>query len=87
MFSWRCSSLESWAVIQCFATLGAFAIMQKKHEPLREYYRHLTSTYFQGHNAPGLEEEQVFKALFLNNLHDSVHYNITDSLGNTCPPY
>ncbi|CAB1430974.1 unnamed protein product [Pleuronectes platessa] len=33
--------------------------------------------YFQGHSAPGLEEETAFKSLFLHNLHESVWYDVT----------
>ncbi|KAL7372807.1 hypothetical protein ABVT39_022704 [Epinephelus coioides] len=59
------------------ATLGAFAILQKKHEPPREYFRRLRTAYFQGRNAPGLEEDHAFKSLFLHNLHEILRYDIT----------
>lgn len=59
------------------ATLGAFAILQKKHEPPREYFRRLRTAYFQGRNAPGLEEDHAFKSLFLHNLHESLRYDVT----------
>lgn len=62
---------------QASATLGAFAIMQKKLEPPKEYYRRLRAAYFQGRNAPGLEEDQAFKSLFLHNLHESIRYDVT----------
>ncbi|KAM4579287.1 uncharacterized protein V3H82_008529 [Fundulus diaphanus] len=53
------------------ATLGAFAIQQKRTEAPKEYYRRLRAAYFQGRNAPGLEEDHTFKSLFLHNLHES----------------
>ncbi|KAF0037918.1 hypothetical protein F2P81_010792 [Scophthalmus maximus] len=59
------------------ATLGAFAIMQKKHESPRDYYRRLRNAYFQGRNAPGLEEDHAFKSLFLHNLHECLRYEVT----------
>ncbi|KAF0024923.1 hypothetical protein F2P81_021804 [Scophthalmus maximus] len=59
------------------ATLGAFAIMQKKHESPRDYYRRLRNAYFQGRNAPGLEEDHAFKSLFLPNLHECLRYKVT----------
>ncbi|KAK9539434.1 hypothetical protein VZT92_004542 [Zoarces viviparus] len=59
------------------ATLGAFAISQGRLEAPRDYFRRLRSAYFQGRNAPGLEEDQAFKSLFLHNLHDSVRYDVT----------
>ena len=62
---------------QASATLGAFAVLQRKNEPPSEYYRRLRSAYFQGRYAPGLEEETAFKSLFLHNLHESVRYDIT----------
>ena len=62
---------------QASATLGAFAVVQRKNEPPREYYRRLRTAYFQGRNAPGLEEETAFRSLFLHNLHESVRYDVT----------
>ena len=62
---------------QASATLGAFAVLQRKNETPREYYRRLRTAYFQGRNAPGLEEETAFKSLFLHNLHESVRYDVT----------
>lgn len=62
---------------QASAILGAFAIMQKRLEPPKEYYRRLRAAYFQGRNAPGLEEDHAFKSLFLHNLHESVRYDVT----------
>ena len=59
------------------ATLSAFAILQKKHESPRDFYRRLRTAYFQGHNAPGLEEDRGFKSLFLHNLHESLRYDVT----------
>ncbi|KAL7374388.1 hypothetical protein ABVT39_028159 [Epinephelus coioides] len=59
------------------ATLGAFAILQKKHQPPQEYLRRLRTAYFQGRNAPGLEEDHAFKSLFLHNLHESLRYDVT----------
>ncbi|XP_051571559.1 uncharacterized protein LOC127451142 [Myxocyprinus asiaticus] len=59
------------------ATIAAFAITQKRHEPPREYYRCLRTTYFQGSNEPGLEEERAIKSLFLHNLHECVRYDVT----------
>ncbi|XP_042276339.1 uncharacterized protein LOC121903408 [Thunnus maccoyii] len=59
------------------ATLSALTITQRKHEPPREYYRRLRAAYFQGRNAPGLEEEQAFRSLFLHNLHESIRYDVT----------
>ncbi|KAL7394959.1 hypothetical protein ABVT39_007745 [Epinephelus coioides] len=58
------------------ATLCAFAITQRKQESPKEYYRCLRVAYFQGHNAPGLEEEHGFKSLFLHNLHETVRYDV-----------
>ncbi|KAL7407083.1 hypothetical protein ABVT39_002598 [Epinephelus coioides] len=58
------------------ATLGAFAITQRKQESPKEYYRRLRVTYFQGRYAPGLEEEHCFKFLFLHNLHETVRYDV-----------
>ncbi|KAI3375545.1 hypothetical protein L3Q82_003873 [Scortum barcoo] len=59
------------------AALSAFSIAQKKNEPPKEYYRCLRAAYFQGRNAPGLEEERGFKSLFLHNLHEMVRYDVT----------
>lgn len=59
------------------ATIGAFSIMHKKMEPPKEYYRRLRAAYFQGYNAPGIEEDHGFKSLFLHNLHESVRYDVT----------
>ena len=64
-------------VDQASAALGAFSIVQERHEPPREYYQRLRSAYFQGRNAPGLEEDQAFKSLFLHNLHESLRYDVT----------
>ncbi len=58
------------------ATLGAFNIIHKRSEPPREYFRRLRVAYFQGRNAPGLEEEHQFKCLFVNNLHESVRFEV-----------
>ncbi|KAL7403949.1 hypothetical protein ABVT39_007645 [Epinephelus coioides] len=55
---------------------AAFAITQRKQESLKEYYRRLRVAYFQGRNAPGLEEEHGFKSLFLHNLHETVRYDV-----------
>ncbi len=41
------------------AAFGAFAITQRRMEPPREYYRRLQVAYFQGRNAPGLEEDHA----------------------------
>lgn len=59
------------------ATLGALTITQKRNEPPREYYRRLRAAYFQGRNAPGLEEDRSFKSLYLHNLHECVRYDVT----------
>lgn len=59
------------------ATLGACAILQKKKESPCDYYRRLRNTYFQGCNAPGLEEDHAFKSLFLHNLHECMRYDVT----------
>ena len=59
------------------ATFSALNITQRKQEPPREYYRRLRAAYFQGRNAPGLEEEQAFRSLFLHNLHDDIRYDVT----------
>lgn len=32
--------------------------------------------YFQGHNAPGLEEEHQFKCLFVNTLHEDICFEV-----------
>lgn len=58
------------------ATLGALSIIQKKLEPPREYYRRLRVAYFQGRNAPGLEEDHTFKSLSVNNLHESIRFDV-----------
>lgn len=74
-YSAPCQALQeeySLYIDQASSTLGTFAIMQKKHEPPRDYYRRRRAAYFQGRNAPGLEEEKAFKSLFLLNLHESV---------------
>lgn len=54
------------------ATLNAFANVKKKHDPPREYFRCFRAADFQGRSAPGLEEEQAFKSLFLHYLHESI---------------
>ena len=48
--------------------------MQRKHESPKEYNRRLRAAYFQGYNAPGLEEKPAFKLLFLHNLPETVRY-------------
>ncbi|KAL7383521.1 hypothetical protein ABVT39_012327 [Epinephelus coioides] len=48
----------------------------KKQESPKEYYWRLRVAYFQGHNAPGLEEEHGFKSMFWHNLHETVRYNV-----------
>ncbi|KAM3619846.1 uncharacterized protein V6R79_014563 [Siganus canaliculatus] len=57
------------------AIQGALGIQQKRSESPKEYFRRLRAAYFQGHNAPGLEEEPAFKALFLNNLHSDIQWD------------
>ena len=59
------------------ATLSAFATLQRKHESPWDYYMRLKTAYFHGRNTPGLEEDHIFKCLFLHNLHESLRYNVT----------
>lgn len=59
------------------ATLGAFEVLHRREESPKEYYRRLRVAYFQGHNAPGLEEDSAFRSLFLHNLHESIRYDVT----------
>lgn len=59
------------------ATRSALAIVQKHNESPRDYYRRLRTAYSQGQNAPGLENDPMFKSLFLSNLHESVRYEVT----------
>ena len=60
-------------------TSAMFAALQIKHsrsENPRDYYRRLRHAYFQGKNAPGLEENPIFKSLFLQNLHPCVRTHV-----------
>ncbi|KAM3612667.1 uncharacterized protein V6R79_012474 [Siganus canaliculatus] len=59
------------------AIQGALGIHQKRSESPKEYFRRLRAAYFQGRNAPGLEEEPAFKALFLNNLHSDIQWYVS----------
>ena len=55
------------------------AALQIKHSRLenpRDYYKRLRYVYFQGKNAPGLEENPTFKSLFLRNLHPCVRTHV-----------
>ena len=56
-------------------TLSALATIQEKQESLKQYYRRLWAAYFQGYNAPELEEEPAFKS-FLHNLHETIRYSV-----------
>ena len=58
---------------------GMFAALQIRHSRLehpRDYYNRLRYAYFQGKNAPGLEENPFFKSLFLQNLHPCVRTHV-----------
>ncbi|XP_037628624.1 uncharacterized protein LOC119489809 isoform X2 [Sebastes umbrosus] len=60
-------------------TSAMFAALQIKHsrsENPRDYYKRLRHAYFQGKNAPGLEENAFFKSLFLQNLHPCVRTQV-----------
>ncbi len=52
-------------------TAGTKAALQVKHSLLEHYldYNCLRHAYIHGKNAPGSEEDFLFKFLFLNNLH------------------
>lgn len=58
---------------------GIVAALQIKHSRLenpRDFYQRLRHTYFQGRNAPGLEENPQFKSMFLRNLHPSIRVHV-----------
>ncbi len=60
-------------------TTGTKAALQVKHSRLehpRDYYNCLRHAYFQGKNAPGLEEDFLFKSLFLKNLHPCISVQV-----------
>ncbi|XP_060883263.1 uncharacterized protein LOC132954661 [Labrus mixtus] len=59
------------------ALLSAFSVLHQKHEAPKDYYWRLRSAYFQGRKAPGLEENQTFKSIFMHNLHGCVRSDVT----------
>lgn len=59
---------------------GIVAASQIKHSRLehpRDFYRRFRHAYFQGKNAPGMEENSTFKSLFMKNLHPSIRSHVT----------
>ncbi|XP_038142832.1 uncharacterized protein LOC119784708 isoform X2 [Cyprinodon tularosa] len=59
------------------ATLEASLVLQGEHETPREYYFRLRQVYFEGCSSPDIDEEDpTFKALFIQNLHENVRYDV-----------
>ena len=56
--------------------VAALQIKHSRREHPRDYYQRLRHAYFQGKNAPGLEENPIFKSLFLQNLHPCVRTHV-----------
>ena len=56
--------------------VAALQIKHSRCEHPRDYYKRLRHAYFQGKNAPGLEENSTFKSLFLRNLHPCVRTHV-----------
>ncbi|KAM3608871.1 uncharacterized protein V6R79_005962 [Siganus canaliculatus] len=61
---------------------AALKTRQEKSEPPKQFYWRLRSAYFQGRNAPGLEEDPAFRALFLNNLHSDIQWFVNHQCRN-----
>ena len=55
------------------AMVAAIQVKHSRREHPRDYYMRLRHAYFQGKNAPPLEESPTFKSLFVNNIHPYVH--------------
>ncbi|XP_049324760.1 uncharacterized protein LOC125784857 [Astyanax mexicanus] len=53
---------------------AALAIKQSRQETPLQYYHRLRHAYFGYRNEPGMEEEEVFKTLFVRNLHPSTSH-------------
>ncbi|KAM3590701.1 uncharacterized protein V6R79_014585 [Siganus canaliculatus] len=64
------------------AMQAALKTRQEKSEPPKQFYWRLRSAYFQGRNAPGLEEDPAFRALFLNNLHSDIQWFVNHQCRN-----
>ena len=58
------------------SVVAALQVKHSCHEHPRDYYQLLKHAYFQGKNAPGLEENPTFKSLFLQNFHPCVHTHV-----------
>ena len=58
------------------AMVAALQIKHSRRESPKDYYNRLRHAYFQGNNAPGLEENPTFKSLFLKNLHPCVRTHV-----------
>ena len=56
--------------------ITASQIKHSRRENPRDYFRRLRHVYFQGKNAPGLEENPTFKCLFLRNLHPCIRTHV-----------
>lgn len=56
--------------------LAAFTVKQERSEPPNQYYTRLRQAYFGSKNEPGMEEDQDFKALFVQNLHPTVSHHL-----------
>uniref|UniRef100_A0A3B1IJ51 Retrotransposon gag domain-containing protein n=1 Tax=Astyanax mexicanus TaxID=7994 RepID=A0A3B1IJ51_ASTMX len=54
---------------------AALAIKQSRQETPLQYYHRLRLAYFGYRNEPGMEEEEVFKTLFVRNLHPSTSHS------------
>uniref|UniRef100_A0A3B1KJ75 Retrotransposon gag domain-containing protein n=1 Tax=Astyanax mexicanus TaxID=7994 RepID=A0A3B1KJ75_ASTMX len=54
---------------------AALAIKQSRQETPLQYYHRLRHAYFGYRNEPGMEEEEVFKTLFVRNLHPSTSHS------------
>ena len=61
---------------------GIVAAIQVKHsrEHPRDYYICFRHAYFQGRNATGLEENHIFKSLFVKNLHPCLRLHVEMSM-------
>ena len=57
--------------------VAASQIKHSRREHPRDFYKRLRHAYFQGKNAPGLEESSTFKSLFLRNLHPCVRTHVS----------
>ena len=56
--------------------ITASQIKHSRRENPKDYFRRLRHVYFQGKNAPGLEENPNFKSLFLRNLHPCIRTHV-----------